>query len=125
MSHIVTIATRIKDLAALAEACRLLGLTKPLHGTTNLFSGEATGHLVQLPGWRYPLVVDLVSGALHYDNYQGAWGEQRQLERLLQQYAVEKTRLEARRAGHDLTEQRLPDGSVRRTITTSSAGGAA
>ena len=36
--------------------------------------------------------------------------------------AVEKTRIEARRQGYDMTEQSLPDGSVRLTVAV---GGAA
>jgi len=41
----------------------------------------------------------------------------------LQAYAVEKSRLEAHRRGHSVTEQPLADGSIRLTIQVS--GGAA
>jgi len=36
----------------------------------------------------------------------------------LQAYSVEKARLEARRAGHAVTEQALADGSIKLTIQT-------
>ena len=50
MSHIVSIKTRVTDPAALAAACRRLGLDPPVEGTATLFSGQATGLIVNLPG---------------------------------------------------------------------------
>lgn len=35
--------------------------------------------------------------------------------------AVEKARLEARKRGHDVVEQALPDGSVKLTVTVGGA----
>jgi hypothetical protein len=122
MSHIVTIKTEIRDPAALLAACSRLGLPAPVRGRARLFSGEAEGLIVQLPGWQFPIVVDTAAEETHYDNYGGAWGAQRELDRLLQAYAVEKARIEARKAGHTVTEQALPDGSIRLTIRM---GGAA
>jgi hypothetical protein len=116
MSHIVTIKTRVRDPAALAAACTRLGLDPPVQGTAKLFSGQAEGLVVQLPGWHYPAVVDVATGEVKYDNYGGAWGSQAEMDKLLQAYAVERTRIEARRAGHTLTEQPLADGSVKLTI---------
>jgi hypothetical protein len=58
MSHIVTITTEVRDPAALRAACRQLHLPEPTHETVQLFSSQATGHAVQLPGWRYPVVCD-------------------------------------------------------------------
>jgi hypothetical protein len=122
MSHIVTIKTEIRDPAALLAACWRLGFPAPVQGRARLFSGEAEGLVVQLPGWRYPIVVDAPAGKVRYDNYGGAWGAQRELDRLLQAYAVEKARLEARKSGHTVTEQALADGSIKLTIRM---GGAA
>ena len=123
MSHIVSVRTQIKDPAALAAACRRLGLAEPMHGTAQLYSGSASGWVVRLPGWHYPAVVDVATGGIQYDNYNGAWGAQAELGKLLQAYACEKAKLEALRAGHGVTEQSLPDGSVKLTIAV--AGGAA
>ena len=122
MSHLVTINTQIRDPAALAAACRRLGLQEPVQGTVRMFSDVATGLIVRLPDWRYPVVIDPAKVEVHFDNYGGAWGEQAQLDRLMQAYAVEKARLEARKAGHTVTEQALPDGSIKLVIQ---AGGAA
>ena len=125
MSHIVTISTRVTDPLALAAACRRLGLPEPVHGTATLFAGQqATGWAVRLPGWTFPAVADTATGDVKFDNYGGAWGARSELDKLLQAYAVEKARIEARRAGHTMTEQPLPDGSVKLTIQVG-AGGAA
>jgi hypothetical protein len=123
MSHIVQIQTQVRDPVAVAAACRRLGLAEPQHRTAKLFTSSETGLVVQLPGWRYPVVCDLASGTLKYDNFGGKWGEQGRLEKFLQSYAVEKAKLEARRKGHSVTEQPLADGSIKLVIQV--AGGAA
>ena len=116
LSHIVTIETQIRDLVALRAACRRVGLEQPQQETVQLFSGQATGYCVRLPQWRYPVVCELQNGAIHFDNYGGRWGEQRQLDRLMQAYAAEKTRLEAHKQGYAVTEQTLSDGRIKLTI---------
>ncbi len=121
MSHLVTIKTEIKDPVALAAACSRLGLKPPVQGTARLYASEATGQIVELPGWAYPVVVNTETKQVHYDNYGGAWGDDKELDKLLQAYAVEKAKLEARKQGHSVTEQALADGSIKLTIAV--AGG--
>jgi hypothetical protein len=116
MSHIVTVESRVHDPVALATACQRLNLAAPVQGTAQLFSGEATGLLVQLPGWEYPAVIDTLTGTMRYDNYEGRWGNQQHLDRLIQMYAVEKAKLEARRRGYAVSELALQDGSIRLNI---------
>lgn len=123
MSHIVQIKTQIRDAEAVRAACRRLGLAEPMQGTSRLFSGEVTGLAVQLPGWRYPAVCQLDSGQVQFDNFQGNWGEQKELDGFLQSYGVERAKIEARKRGHSVSEQQLQDGSVKLTIQVS--GGAA
>ncbi len=116
MSHIVSIQTEVRDPVAVRSACERLKLPQPAHGTFKLFTSTATGLGVQLPEWRYPVVCNTTTGQLAYDNFGGRWGEQQQLDRFLQGYAIEKCRLEARRHGHTVTEQPLADGSIKLTI---------
>ena len=122
MSHIVSIKTEVRDAAGVAAACRRLGLPPPEDRTVTLFSGQATGLAVQLPGWHYPVVCHLASGKLQFDNYNGAWGNPRELDRFLRGYACEKAKLAAHRQGYAVCEQSLPDGSIKLTIQV--AGGA-
>jgi hypothetical protein len=122
MSHIVTIETEVRDTAAAFAACERLKLPLPAEGAHQLFSGTARGLGVQLPGWRYPVVCNLETGKVDFDNYGGHWGHQKELDRFLQAYAVERAKHEARRKGYSVTEQSLPNGSIRVSIQV---GGAA
>lgn len=122
MSHIVTIETQIRDAEGVRRACQRRGLPAPLEGTHRLFSSSATGLAVQLRDWRYPLVCELATGKLRFDDFEGRWGSRAELDGFLQAYAVEKATLEARRQGHSVTESPLADGSIRLTIRM---GGAA
>jgi hypothetical protein len=122
MSHIVTIKTQIRDAVALAAACARLGLAPPIQGEAQLFSAKANGQVVRLPGWNYPVVIDTAAAQIHYDNYNGAWGNPAELDRLLQAYAVEKAKLEARRAGHSVSERLLADGSIKLTVVAVAGG---
>jgi hypothetical protein len=123
MSHIVSIKTKVTDPAALSAACRRLGLAEPVQGTARLFSAQATGLIVKLPGWHYPVVADVATGQVKFDNYNEAWGKQEALDKLLQAYAVERAKAEARRVGNTVTEQALANGSIKLTIQV--AAGAA
>ncbi len=122
MSHIVEIKTEIRDEAAVRAACTRLQLSPPERKTVRLFSDTVTGLCVQLPGWNYPVVCNLETGHVSFDNYEGHWGEQKYLNAFLQAYAIEKAKIEARKKGHSVTETSLQDGSIRVTVHV---GGAA
>ena len=122
MSHIVEIKTEIRDPVAIRAACQRLTLPEPVFGEVKLFSTSATGWAVRLPEWKYPVVCDVNTATIAYDNYEGRWGDLKHLHRFLQGYAVEKAKLEARKKGHSVFEQPLSDGSIRLTIQV---GGAA
>ena len=113
MSHIVEIKTQIRDPVALNSACQRIRLPPPAHETVKMFQSTITGQCVRLPEWRYPVVCDLTTGQIQYDNFNGRWGDPKELDRLMQSYAVEKTKLESRRQGHTVTEQPLSDGSIK------------
>ena len=117
MSHIVTIAVEVRDLAAIQSACKRLKLAEPVFGKAQLFEKELEGILIKLPDWVFPVVCDLPTGTIHYDNYQGHWGDQKHLDKFVQTYSIEKATLEARCKGYSVTEQSLSDGSIKLTIT--------
>jgi hypothetical protein len=73
LSHVVEIHTQVRDPDAVRAACRRLGLAAPVQETVELFSAEATGLAVRLPGWRYPVVFDTAKAEAKFDNYGGAW----------------------------------------------------
>ena len=106
MSHIVLIETQVRDEAAVNAACSRLHLPRATRGTFELYSTEATGLGIELPHWKYPVVADTETGRLQFDNYNERWGSQEYLDQFLQMYAVEKAKIEARRKGHSVVEQR-------------------
>jgi hypothetical protein len=116
MSHIVAIQTKLHDAAAITAACQRLNLAAPTEGTTRLYSGEASGLIVKLPEWHFPIVIDTLTGTVKYDNFNGIWGTQEHLSRFLQMYAVEKVKLESRKKGYSISESTLQDGSVKLQI---------
>ena len=120
MSHIVSIRTEVRDPVALAAACTRLKLEAPRKRTVRFYDGsEIDGQSIDLPGWRYPVVFDL-AGGVKYDDFEGAWGERRHLDALLQGYAVEKAKIEARHRGYMARERQLADGSIQLTVSVGS-----
>ena len=87
-----------------------------MQGKHQLYETEVEGLAVKLPDWSYPIVAKLATGQLAYDNFKGRWGDQKELDRFLQAYAVETCRIEARKKGHLVTESQLADGSIKLTV---------
>lgn len=113
MSHIATVQTEITSLRALRDACRRLGLKPPRFGEHRLFGGQtAKGYAVSLPDWQYPVVIDLKSKQVHYDNYNGSWGDEKELDKLKQAYAVCAAKDKAVKQGFQVQEKTLKDGSI-------------
>ena len=113
VSHIVQIQTEVRDTVAIRAACGRLSLLEPVWGEAKW---SVIGWAVGLPGWRYPVVCDVATAKIAYDNFEGRWGDPLELGRFLQGYAVEKARIEARLKGHTVSEQSLADGSIKLTI---------
>jgi hypothetical protein len=113
MSHIVTIRTQVRDPLAIQSACSRLKLPAPFFGPAKLFVTEKIGWVVKLTDWIYPVVCDTNTGSIEFDNYLEKWGRQEKLDEFLQAYAVEKAKIEARKAGHTASEHLLSDGSIR------------
>lgn len=122
MSHIVSIEVEIRDLEAIRQATRRLQLPEPTYGEVQLFSESKIGWAIQLRDWRYPVVANLESGRLDYDNFEGRWGKQQELDQFLQRYAVERATIVARKQGHTTTEQTLVDGSIKLLIQVGGQG---
>jgi len=121
MSHIVQIKTQVTDEAAITAACARLNLPEPTTGTFDLFSGQkATGVGVMLPNWQYPVVCNTETGEVAFDNYNGRWGKQVELDKFLQAYTIEKATSEARSNGYTVGEELLEDGSIKLNITVES-----
>jgi hypothetical protein len=111
MSETVKIKTQVNDLGALTAACGRLGLAAPVEGEHKLFAEKVTGHAVKLPGWNYPVVFNTATGEAKFDNYNERWGKQAELDKLVQHYAAEKTKIMLRRKGYNPVETKR-DGKI-------------
>jgi hypothetical protein len=118
MSHTVEVKTEVRNKATLQAACRALKLAAPVQGTHRLYAGRtAEGMAVTLPGWQYPVVFDTTTGRARLDNYGGAWGNQVELDKLLDRYSAEQVKAIARRKGHTVKEVVLQDGTIEIEVT--------
>jgi hypothetical protein len=122
MSHFATIQTQIKDIAALRDACRELGVelienTQARGYGSNTHKGE---YVIKLkgpydvavnrqPDGTFGLTTDWWDG--HVEREVGT-----NFGKLLQLYGVYKAQAEGRRKGYTTRRQTLGDGSIKVTI---------
>lgn len=122
MSHFTTIETRIRDLTALAAACRELGLELVSDSTARGYAGQTLHgeRVIRLKGpydiavnpgedGTYVLSTDWWDGHAERDVGTG-------FGKLLQRYGVCRTQAEARRKGYTVSRRTLGDGSIKLTI---------
>ena len=91
MSHRVEMKTCIKDAGLAISSARALKLA---HQTGRqrlcLYSDTVEVDLtVTLPNWRYPIGIDIKTGTIHFDNYNGHWGNIDQLDDFVQEYNLQ------------------------------------
>lgn len=124
MSHSVTCKVLLTNRDHLQAALsRIDGATMKagIH-TEQMYDGKsATGISINLPGWKYPLVVQ-ESGESVYDNFQGRWGDQSHLDSLVQEYTIETLRAEAATHNYLCDLARQPDGTVVMQMTQLAIG---
>lgn len=98
MSHTVTVEIEVRDRDAFEAAVLALGGEVLGEGVWDLFETRThEGFAVQLPGWRYPLI--LTPEGLKLDNYGGRWGSEESLLRFQERYAIEAARRAAEAQG--------------------------
>jgi hypothetical protein len=106
------VEVEIKDRTAFQAACRRLGVACSMNETVELFDGtKVTGMTVRLNGWKFPVVFK--EGKAYYDNFNGRWGQQSELNKFRQAYATEAAKRKARQQGLRVTEHQLADGRIR------------
>lgn len=107
MSHTTTIDVKLKDVNIIKKVCKKLNLPIEENAKVTFFDGKMeVGTKVQLPGWRYPICIKR-SGEVLFDDYNGVWGDKKELNLLKQHYAVEKTKLVAIKNGYTFQEKQV------------------
>jgi len=91
MSHIVKLKLQLSDPKCLTLACKALKLEhRQGPHSIKLFTNDAdVDFSVKLPDWRYPVGINTRTGEVSLDNYNGNWGDMKELHRLSQEYALQ------------------------------------
>lgn len=147
MSHVVSIKTELKDIAAVKAACAELGLTFRENQKTIRWFGKWVNdydaedaayklgittdqygkcdHAIEVPGCNYDIGLIHNPATNGYKLYFDFYGEGRKIQhalgdngqKLLQYYAVHKTTIEARRKGWIVQRKTATNGTVQLTVT--------
>ncbi|MCX7428798.1 MAG: hypothetical protein NTW96_24625 [Planctomycetia bacterium] len=146
MSHIVTIKTELRDIAAIKAACKRMGWQLLEGQHTFRWYGRYVGdyrefekqlrdlgiktedygkcdHAIRVPGAEYE--IGLVQRGNRFVPLWDTWGpgglakvsHENGMGGFLAAYAVEKAKLEARRKGYTVTEKTLPNGNIQLQVT--------
>ena len=119
MSHIVKAKVEMKNETCLVKAIEYLGLENLGKKTHQLYGGQtAEGLGFKLSGWSYPVVVNTDTGEAKYDNYNGSWGKQIELDKLVQRYSIEAVTQQAELEGYNIEENELENGDVEMVMTS-------
>ena len=122
MSHFTSIQTQIRDISALREACRELGLTVEQNAKARGYgSNKRKGEFVIRLKGPYDIALNKQhdeSFGLTTDWWQGHVEKEvgEKYGTLLQLYGVYKAQAEAKRKGYTTRRQALKDGSIKLTI---------
>ncbi len=102
MSHTVRSKTQLTDrslILKVAEKMKGCSIVEP--ASVRLYDGtlaKSTDTCVKFDNWQYPIIVD-GEGAVFYDNYDGAWGEEKTLDDFLGLYNKELIEQQAQTEG--------------------------
>ena len=80
------IITSIHDPTALAATCRQCNVPAPQEGCIQLEDKEVAGWIVRLPGVRFPIVVDTLTGHVAYHPRDNAFFPYGCIMRFVQRY---------------------------------------
>lgn len=112
MSHTVTGNIKITNEEALQrviEEHKLTLLPKKKH---QLFEGEYEGVAVKLDGWRYPVIINTETGDFWYDNYNGQWGHQAELDKFIQDYTLQTMLMAAEANNYMFQTVEMDNGDI-------------
>jgi hypothetical protein len=87
------IVTSMHDRDALAATCRELGLSPPRQGSVTLEAGAVAGLVLHLPGVRFPIVCDLLTGLVAYHPLDNAFDRYERIVRSICCYYAVHARL--------------------------------
>jgi hypothetical protein len=88
-SHTVKIKVAYTDVDLLKKSCDSLGWKWLGLKDHSLFDGNYTGHGFKPEGWEFPAIFDAATCELRADTFNGQWGDDRKLDLLKSEYAMQ------------------------------------
>ena len=101
-SHTIKVNVEFNDVEILRRVVEKMGGEWLGVKDHKLYDRNVHGQGFRLPNWRFPLVLDQ-TGALSYDDFNGSWGDVRDLEGLKTGYASERVVKAAEQLGWHAT----------------------
>jgi hypothetical protein len=98
------VVTTVHDPIALAAACRQLGLAPPVQHAVALHGEKVYGWVIRLPGLRFPLVLDTLSGLVAYHPRDGVFHRFGPIRHLIGRYYALRAQC---RYGHPVRTSQL------------------
>jgi hypothetical protein len=105
--------TQVKNREQLERVLTDMGVAYEHLSSYTMFDGETVNDaLVFRPNnWSHDVAVPK-SGNLRYDNYEGKWGDEAELDKILQAYSVAELKYQSELEGYIITETRLDNGDI-------------
>ncbi len=103
------IVTTVHDPVALAATCRQLNLPRPKQGSVHLDNLEASGWIIRLPGVRYPIVCNTLTGLIAYHPDDNVFSRYARVMRYIHRFYDVQAQL--RQGNHHLAVHRI-GGSI-------------
>lgn len=107
MSHLVTVKTKMTNMVCAERAARNLDWELDFSGNVKVYLGDRQEQgfgSFKIPSWHKPVLLTQ-DGRLLYDNYNGHWGDEKELNKFRQGYASEVAIEEMTRKGYRLASQ--------------------
>jgi hypothetical protein len=98
MSHTVKIKVEMRDRLMLEKVITQVRGTVLGDGVHRLYQGQEQGFGFNLPDWKYPIVLK-ENGELAFDDYNGSWGDRKNIDSLKERYAIEAAKAAAEAQG--------------------------
>lgn len=119
MSHTMKSKAKIKytELDLIKRVGQNLNIKVQELNNYKMYDGNiVSGIGIYLPGWKFPAVLTK-NNELVYDNYNGAWGKDSELEKFNNEYSAETQRRYMRECGINWEEHKDPKtGAIEMTI---------
>ena len=117
MSHITQLRLQLKNLDCVKRAAaRMEGATIVGTGKQKLMGKDRNILEFRLPTFTMPIYIDIKTGEVFNDNFEGHWGKLTVYNKFLQLYASEVGKEFAEKNNYSYEEEELEDGKIRCTL---------